>query len=80
MTGQSVSIIFREILSLHNLNYFQVRRHTMSFFKKLFMILVVTFLVVGIYGCKKEGRAERAGKSIDNVFDSAKEKLDDSTK
>ena len=52
----------------------------MSFFKKLFMILVIALLVAGIYGCKKEGPAERAGKNIDNALEDAKEKLDDTTK
>ena len=52
----------------------------MSFIKKLFMILVVVFLVTGIYGCKKEGPAERAGKNVDQAMEDAKEKLDDATK
>jgi len=52
----------------------------MSFFKKLCMIVVATLLVAGVYGCKKEGPAERAGKNIDNALESAKEKLDDNTK
>jgi hypothetical protein len=52
----------------------------MSFIKKLFMILVVMFLVTGIYGCKKEGPAEQAGKDLDKAMEDAKEKLDDATK
>jgi hypothetical protein len=52
----------------------------MSFIKKLFMILVVVFLVAGIYGCKKEGPAEQAGKDLDKAMGDAKEKLDDATK
>lgn len=52
----------------------------MSFLKKLCMILIITLLVAGIYGCKKEGPAERAGKNIDNALEGAKEKLDDTAK
>ena len=35
------------------------------------MIVVIALLVTGIYGCKKEGPAERAGKQIDKAFDDA---------
>ena len=52
----------------------------MSLLKKLCMIVVIALLVAGIYGCKKEGPAERAGKNIDNALECAKEKLDDTTK
>ena len=52
----------------------------MLVFKKLFMIVLVALLVAGIYGCKKEGPAERAGKRIDQAIEDAKEKLDDATK
>jgi hypothetical protein len=52
----------------------------MSFFKKLCMIVIIMLLVAGIYGCKKEGPAERAGKSIDNTLEDAKENLDETTK
>ena len=52
----------------------------MSLFKTLIVIVVVTLLAGGIYGCKKEGPAERAGKRIDQAIEDAKEKLDDATK
>ena len=52
----------------------------MSYIKKLIMLSVIVLLVAGIYGCKKEGPAERAGKNIDNALEGAKEKLDDTTK
>ena len=52
----------------------------MSLFKKLLMILVFVVFVAGIYGCEKEGPAERAGKDLDKAMESAKEKLDDATK
>jgi hypothetical protein len=41
------------------------------FFKKLLLIVVIVLLGAGIYGCKKEGPAERAGKQIDKAFDDA---------
>jgi hypothetical protein len=49
----------------------------MSLLKKMFIIMFVVSLTAGIYGCKKEGPAERAGKSIDNALEQAKDKLDD---
>lgn len=52
----------------------------MSFIKKLFMMLVVVFFVAGVYGCKKEGPAERAGKNIDKAMEDVKEKVDEATK
>jgi len=52
----------------------------MLVFKKLFMIVLVALLVAGLYGCKKEGPAERAGKNIDKAFEGAKEAVDDATK
>jgi len=52
----------------------------MSLFKKLFMVVVVVLFIAGVYGCKKEGPAERAGKNIDKAFEGAKEAVDDATK
>jgi hypothetical protein len=62
------------------INRLNERRFKMSLFKKLFMIVVIVLLVAGIYGCKKEGPAERAGKDIDKAMEDTKEKLDDVTK
>jgi len=52
----------------------------MLVFKKLFMIVLVALLVAGLYGCKKEGPAEQAGKKIDKALGDAKDKLDEATK
>ena len=52
----------------------------MSLIKRLMIIAIVWFLVAGVYGCKKEGTAERAGKKLDNAMEDAKDKLDDATK
>ena len=52
----------------------------MSLLKRLLMVVVVALLVAGVYGCKKEGTAERAGKQVDKAIEDAKEKLDDATK
>lgn len=52
----------------------------MSLLKRLIIIAIVGFLVAGVYGCKKEGTAERAGKKMDKAMEDAKDKLDDATK
>jgi uncharacterized lipoprotein YehR (DUF1307 family) len=52
----------------------------MSLTGKIFMIVVALSLTIGIYGCKKEGPAERAGKEIDRAFEKAKDKIDEATK
>ena len=52
----------------------------MLFFKKLFLILAITLLLGGMYGCEKEGPAERAGKNIDKALESARDTVDDATK
>lgn len=51
----------------------------MSLFKKILIIIFAVSLTAGVYGCKKEGPAESAGKKIDNALDRAKEKLDDAS-
>lgn len=49
--------------------------------KKIFLIcLAISFLMVSAVACEKEGTAEKAGKSVDRAFDSAKEKLNEATK
>ena len=52
----------------------------MSLFKRLIMITIVGLLVVGVYGCEKEGPAESAGKKMDKAMDDAKDTLDDASK
>jgi len=44
------------------------------------MIVVALSLTVGIYGCKKEGPAERTGKELDRALEKAKDKVDEATK
>jgi uncharacterized protein YjbJ (UPF0337 family) len=44
------------------------------------MIMVVALLIAGIYGCEKEGPAEKAGKKLDQAMEDAKDKLDEATK
>lgn len=44
----------------------------MSFIKNLLMILVVVFLVTGLYGCKKEVPTDRSSKNIDKAMEDAK--------
>jgi hypothetical protein len=52
----------------------------MSLFKRLLMIMAVVFLIAGVYGCEKEGPAEKAGKKLDQAMEDAKDKLDEATK
>ncbi len=52
----------------------------MKLFKKLTMIAVVVLFVAGMYGCQKEGPAERAGKNIDKALEGAKDAVKDATK
>lgn len=61
-------------------NTISERRANMSLTGKIFMIAVALSLTVGIYGCKKEGPAERAGEKIDEAIDKAKDKVDEATK
>jgi len=56
------------------------RRINMSLLNKLVIIFFVAAMTVGIYGCKKEGPAERAGKKIDKAIEDAKKTIDDATK
>ena len=48
--------------------------------KLLLLGLAISFLMVSAVACEKEGTAEKAGKSVDRAFDSAKEKLNETTK
>lgn len=51
----------------------------MSLLKKILMIAAAVSLLTGVYGCKKEGPAERTGKEIDKAMDDFKKKLDDAS-
>lgn len=52
----------------------------MTLLNKFVMVFVVAAMTVGIYGCKKEGPAERAGKKIDKAIEDAKKTFDDAAK
>ncbi len=52
----------------------------MSLTGKILMIAVALSLTVGIYSCKKEGPAERAGKELDKAFEKVKDKVDEASK
>jgi len=51
---------------------------------KLRKIAVLCFVIICLLltsvACEKEGTAEKAGKSVDKAFDSAKQKLNEATK
>ena len=51
----------------------------MSFSKKVIMSLCCFICVVAVTACKKEGPAERAGKSIDQTVEKAGEKVKQTT-
>ena len=49
--------------------------------RKVFVIgLAITFMIFSTAACEKEGGAEKAGKEIDKAMESAKKKLDETTK
>ena len=49
--------------------------------KKLLVIgLAIGGLLISAVACEKEGTAEKAGKEIDRALDSAKQKLNETTK
>lgn len=48
--------------------------------KFLLVGLAVSYLLISVVACEKEGTAEKAGKEVDRAFDSAKQKLNDATK
>ncbi len=53
---------------------------SMSLIRTLFMIMLVLSFTVGVYGCNKEGPAERAGEKMDNALEEAKKKFDEVTR
>jgi hypothetical protein len=46
---------------------------------KILIICSIAFFSFGFIGCNNEGPAEKAGKNIDQAFDSAKEKVEEAT-
>ena len=51
----------------------------MSGSKKVIMLLCCFMFVVSAIACKKEGPAERAGKSIDQAVEKAGKKIEQTT-
>lgn len=47
---------------------------------KNFAILLLLMLALLATACEKEGTAEKAGKALDKMVDSAKDKIKDATK
>ena len=52
----------------------------MLLLRKIVMFITVVLLVAGLFGCEKEGPAEKAGKQMDKVFEDVKDKVDDASK
>ena len=52
----------------------------MKLIKILLVGLALSSLLIATIACEKEGTAEKAGKEIDRALDSAKKKLDETTK
>ena len=50
----------------------------MSVLRKMILVFCGCMLVVSFNGCKKEGPAERAGRSIDESVEKAGKKIDES--
>ena len=47
---------------------------------KIFFVFILMALALVLTACEKEGTAEKAGKALDNVLDSAKDKINEATK
>ncbi|NJB69352.1 hypothetical protein GGQ74_003054 [Desulfobaculum xiamenense] len=45
----------------------------MSIWKKLVIVACALLMLVSAFGCKEEGPAEKAGKSIDQAVDNMKD-------
>ena len=52
----------------------------MTLHKVVIICTALTCLVFSTAACEKEGTAEKAGKEIDRALDSAKEKINETTK
>jgi hypothetical protein len=52
----------------------------MLLLRKLVMLMTAILLVGGLFGCEKEGPAEKAGKKMDQVFEDVKDKVDEASK
>jgi hypothetical protein len=49
----------------------------MSVIKKLFLIFITSFFMIGLNGCPEEGPAERTGEKIDEAVEDAGEKMEE---
>lgn len=49
----------------------------MYIIKKLFLVLITAFFIIGLSGCPEEGPAERAGEKIDEAVQDAGEKAEE---
>ncbi len=47
---------------------------------KTALLLLLVVMVLSLVACNNDGGAEKVGKKIDKVFDSAKDKIHDATK
>ncbi len=52
----------------------------MKFQVKTALLLLLVVMVLSLVACNNDGGAEKVGKKIDKVFDSAKDKIHDATK
>ncbi len=50
-----------------------------SLFNRILVLCVVACLTFAFSGCKEEGSAEKAGKKIDQLMDSAKDSVEKAT-
>jgi len=49
----------------------------MWFFRRSIVVLVALFALGGVFGCEREGPAERAGEKIDETMEKAQEKTEE---
>lgn len=52
----------------------------MALLNKTLMLMAAVVFIAGLYGCEKEGPAEKAGKKMDKVFEDVKDKVEDARK
>ena len=51
----------------------------MKWHLKVVFVLMVAMVAVSTVACEKQGEAEKAGKTIDKAFNTAKDKIHDAT-
>ena len=52
----------------------------MLLLRKIVILVAAVVFVAGLFGCEKEGPAEKAGKKVDKVFEDVKDKVEDASK